>query len=82
MGSSSRAGEVRGDMDIQDVSIGKRYLWLMPTHPETKRRFRYLQDVHVDVVAKTEKRVTVRLDYGARAYHRVISTVNLLELPD
>lgn len=68
-------------MNIADVIVGKTYLWLMPTHPETKRRFRYLQDCNVTVVAKTDKRIRVRFDYGGRTYDRTLTAVNLLELP-
>lgn len=67
-------------MNIENVIVGNAYLWLMPTHPETKRRFRYLQDVYVSVVGKSDTRVQVRFTFGCQVYDRWITTANLLEI--
>jgi hypothetical protein len=66
--------------NVDAVALGGKYLWALPSHPGTKRNFRYLAWIEVEAVAKTDKRIQVRFDYDGKSYTRTVSTARLIAL--
>jgi len=65
---------------VDDVVLGRIYLWALPVHPAKKYTFRYLSWIEVEAIAKTDKRIQVRFTYDGETYTRTVSTANLIAL--
>jgi hypothetical protein len=65
---------------VDDVVIGRSYLWALSAHPGTGHNFRYPAWVEVEAIAKTDKRIRVRFDYDGESYVRTVSTARLIAL--